>query len=1103
MLINRNIILLIFTGFLFSCKKDVGKRLDALDSTKTNIKFKNEIVEDEEYNILDFHYCYNGGGVGVGDFNQDGLQDLYFTGNQTSSKLYLNQGDFKFVDVTLDAKVATDRWCTGVSIIDFNQDHWPDIYISVAGPKCPTNCENYLFINQGLSSNNIPFFKEEASKYQLEDPLYTQQAVFFDFDKDGDQDVYLLRNFLDPKDKNSPSPERYLNPKMKDALLVNKSEDGQIRYDDQSEVLGISHKGYGLGIALNDFNQDGWVDFYIANDFLSPSRIYLNKGFDNKDQFLGFKEVSAVLLAHQSYNGMGVSAADMNNDGLPDILELDMLPETNEAKKQMIGFMNYDKFKMGLEEGYAPQFMENTFQLNNGMLKGEMLPFSEIGNIAGLDATGWSWAPLVFDMDNDGWKDVYITNGYVKDITDLDFINFDMQIRSFGSNEAQAQQERKVLSELKGLKQENKIYKNIDGIQYASKEQDWIAESYTFSNGAVHVDLDNDGDQDLVINNINSEASVIRNHAKGNYLTLDFGNEKPVDYQGATVKIFYNDKEQTQFVFPTLAYLSSSDSRIHFGIDSTTLVDSLLIKWPDFSIQKLQNITANQILKIRKQNSSPQVFLDIKHSTLFESEELPLTHIENRYSDFDHQHLLMHMHSTCGPALAMAELNNYGGEEIFMGGAFGKNGVLYSKEENTFQEIPSTDHEDVDAEFFDYDNDGDLDLYVCSGGSEFEEGHDYYQDRIYTNTNGKFALNTSVLPDFKISSSCVRVADFDNDGDQDLFVGARLNPRKYPSSPQSYLLENKNGEFILRNEWLPNNGVIGMITDAEWHDLNGDQKIDLILVGEASPVQTFINQGVGKGFKVSNPFDQSIAIHGFWNTIEGADFDNDGDIDFMIGNMGTNSRLKANQDQPIRIINEDLDQNGSLDPLIASFALNRKGIEASYLFHSRDDIMKQLVLLKSKYLSYASFASLGSKEIIEFFKKAPKSLLVDELETIYLENKDGNFTKRKLPQVCQYSTIKGIAIADVNKDGHLDAVFSGNDYSTESNQGFFDANIGIVLMGDGKGNFKPMATKDSGYFVNGDSRTVKLHKVNNEITGIVTARSDGNVILHQIKNVVQ
>lgn len=1084
--VGNGILICLISLCLLRCNGS-DKRFNYLSAHQTGIDFQNTITETPDFNILNFHYIYNGGGVGVGDFDKNGMPDLVFSGNEVSSKIYLNQGNLKFRDISEEANLTTTIWVTGVSIVDLDGNGWEDIYFSVGGLNCEEGCNNLLFLNQGVDEKGIPQFKEAAADFNLDDGLYTQQALFFDYDGDDDLDVYLLHNVIDQRDKNAPSDKRFISEKSKDQLLRN---DGNT-FTNVSDVLGITNRGYGLGIVLNDFNNDLLPDLYIANDFLSDDLMYLNLGNKN-GQHQGFQEVSKRYLKHQSYNSMGVDAADINGDAQPDLFVLDMMPEYHERQKNMMGFMNYDKFLLTLRQKYAPQFVRNVLQLHNGFLQDSLLPFSEVGYLMGLYNTDWSWTPLLADFDNDGDRDIYVTNGYGKDITDLDFINFSNQAGGFGTKDQAQQRLFEAVQQMENIKVHNYFFENEGQLKFTNRSDTWADKIGSISNGAVYVDLDNDGDLDIVTNNINEAAFVLENQTENesNYLKIKLqGSRNNPSVIGAKIHLWANGKEQIYYQSPVRGYLSTLSSTAHFGLGKAEIIDSIKIFAPNVSVQTLRGVSTNTTLLIymEEPKKSDRTRTKKENNLFFiQKEILDFNHKENPYHDYIAQSLLLTQNSRQGPCLTSANVDNRVGEELFIGGAKGIAGqIFYQQADLTWQSqsLPDAECEDTDATFFDFDADGDLDLYVVSGGSEYLEGAPQLKDRLYLNDGkGNFTKAENLdLP--SESGACIRPCDFDQDGDIDLFVGAKVVPQQYPKTPKNTLLVNENGKFTTLASPIDR---IGMLNDAIWVDYNGDDWMDLVTIGEWMPITIFENQeGIFNApFSIPNS-------SGLWKSIATGDFDRDGDLDLILGNQGTNTRLQATEREPLALYIADYDNNNSPDPLIGQFYTNKTGERKSYPIHARDDVMRQVVKMKKRYVKYSDFGQVTFPELIESELGAANQLTITNLNSSYLENiGDGEFELKTLPIEAQFAPIQEMLVSDFDEDGNLDVLLSGNDFGAEKNGGWQDAFNGLLLKGKGDGTFEPIPTAKSGFLVEGDGRDIiKLKDRNGEILVIVGQNS--------------
>lgn len=1063
---------------LIGChQKKSGDLFNMLSASYTGIDFQNTIIENDSINILDFQYCYNGGGVGIGDFNNDGLEDLFFTGNQVSSRCYLNKGNLKFEDITAEAGLTTETWITGVSIVDINTDGLDDIYLNVGGANCTGDCPNLLFVNQGMDETmEVPRFKEMAQSYGLDEKGYAQQTVFFDFDQDGDLDAFIARNGNVPFDKNSPVPKNYYPEHLTDILLEN-TQPKNLKHPyfvDVSEKMGIDRKGFALGLGIADFNDDNLPDVYVGNDFISQDALYINK---TNDSSIGFVEQGKRYFKHHTYNAMGLDITDVNNDGYTDVFVLDMLPFTNERRKMMLGIMNYDKYQLALNNGYAPQFMRNTLHINSGIGNFGPLGFKEVAFISGVAATDWSWAPLFADFDSDGDKDLFVTNGYGKDVTDLDFINYNSQNNIFGTPEARETKLKTLLKGLPNVLMPNFMYENVGDGVFEDVSSSWAKQPISLSNGVAYADFDNDGDLDLVTNNIDQMAFVLENtsQSKSGFKYLKINLEGPKKNRraiGATVKIWSKSNEQAHYQSVIRGYLSSISPIVYFGLREIA-VDSLKVTWPDGKLSVLKNIKSNQTLDIswKEAEGTTSKAVRVQEPTLVAVQhKLPFLHQENYSNDYVFQHLLPTQHSKRGPFLAASD----NGDLMFIGGSTGIAGqLLRLNTDGDFEVVQEmdSDYEDSFALFVDHDNDGDEDLYVASGSSEHTKYHHLYRDRLYQNSNGFFELLEDNLPNVRESTSCVVPKDYDNDGDIDLFVGSNILPKEYPLAPKNYLLRNDNGVYAIAQEFAD----LGMVNDAVWADVDEDGKEDLIVVGDWMEV-AFLKNLSGR-FEQNDKLEfldaegNGIETSGWWKSIAPVDFDNDGDKDFLLGNMGTNNFINPSQEYPIYVYKDDFDKNGSIDPVIGAYQKTKKGLQLMPL-HSRDDVMKQLVLLQNKYLTYNEFSEVGYKELLEISNLEDSTKKVSYSKSILLVN-NGNstFTLQPLPYSCQLAPINAILVNDVDGDGILDALLTGNDFQGETHFGRYDAFNGAYLKGTGAG-FEAVPTKRSGFYVPGQSNSI-------------------------------
>ena len=1082
---HRKLILLLSVIILFSsCNRDKKKYLfDYVDSSKTNIIFSNTIVQNDSINPTDCLNCFNGGGVGIGDFNNDGLSDIVFSGSQVSSKIYLNRGSLKFEDISDASNFKTNSWVTGVSIVDINTDGLDDIYLNVGGLHCDGECKNLLFVNNGSGKNGIPTFTESAEAYGLADGLYSQQSVFFDYDNDGDLDVYIVHNtnraFFN---RNMAVTKKFWPKYITDYLLRNDTLEGVDHpvFTNVSEELNITHRGLGLGVGINDFNNDNLVDVYVSNDFITEDHLYLNNAHkDSVDP--KFIEVNKQYLEHETINGMGMDIADINNDGLPDIMVLDMLPKDYINQKRMMPSMNYRYFLKNKNSNFTPQYMHNTLQLNNGMLDGEPVKSSEVGFLFGISNTGWSWGPLMVDFDNDGDKDIYICNGFIKDLIDLDFINFSTGKSKFFTPSKEKIKE--FVEDLPSIVLPNFIYEQKDEYSFEDVSVKWIEDQPSLSNGVAYADFDLDGDLDIVINNLNSKAFLIENKTteklNNHYLRIKLnGQPKNQNAIGAKVAIWSGGKEQHQFQNVIRGYLSSMEPILHFGL-KTNIIDSVKIIWPGGMISKLKDIKADQLLEIDYTKAIKITEQKLNKKRLFSStdETLNFSHRENFHNEYDKQPLLVRQYSQNGPCVAVANIDGKSGDEIFIGGSIKEPGKIWCQDDSGIyypkQELDSI-YEDTDAVFFDVDNDTDLDLYVSSGGNEFNENSPYFKDRVYLNDGtGYFSRAENILPDSFQSTSCIRPIDIDNDNDMDLFVGGRITPDNYPKTPESILLINDNGRFIKQPPSEISN--VGMVTDAIWEDIDNDNWKDLIIVGEFMNIQVFKNHN-GKLKKMPTTWfdnnNQEITTEGWWNCIKGADFDKDGDIDFIAGNQGLNGFIKPEKGFPLYIYNMDFDKDKIFDPVLGQY-FEVDGKKTLFPVHTRDDIKNHFPESPIIFYTYEQYSNIDFKNLLGINDLESATMKATTFSSSYIENLgNGKFKLIALPKSCQVSPINDILIDDFDHDNQLDVLLVGNDFSAESNYGRFDALTGLFLKGNGS-NFEVIPSRESGFYVPFQSHHIK------------------------------
>ena len=1081
-------------ALFFSCSRDHSKLFTKLSENKTGINFRNLIKEDNpEFNIVLYPYFYNGGGVAVGDINNDGLPDICFTGNMVKNRLYINKGNMQFEDITEKSGIAAkEGWCTGVTMADVNGDGNLDIYICRSGLSNVAYRTNLLFINNGDLT-----FTEKAHEYGLDDAGYSTQASFFDYDKDGDLDMILINQSTPEYSKGKIEYLQLRNEKA-DSTLSNKlfkNENGH--FLNVSTEAGITSNvlSFSLSVSTADINKDGWPDIYIANDFKEPDYYFIN----NKNGT--FTEQLNKSISHTCLYAMGIDVADYNNDGLPDIIEMDMLPEGNHAQKMHMGIDGFDQYNPLFQKGMPYQYMKNCLQKNNG--DGT---FSEIGQLAGISNTDWSWSPLLCDFDNDGMKDLFITNGYKRDNTDIQFIKYSMDQSDKMHQGESAVSAAEYISHMPAIKIENYIYQNAGNDKFINKIQDWGLDEKTLSHGAVYADLDNDGDMDLITNNTDDYAGVYQNNAstieKNNYLKINLQGEQQNSLGfGAKLYVMKNGQTFYQEQMPVRGYCSSVDAVLNFGLGKITDIDSVRIIWGNDKTQLLKNVKINQTLPLKQNEAKDNWDYSTNSSSQLLTESvntIDFAHIENEFNDFTVQGLLPNYLSRQGPCMAKADVNKDGREDIFIGGAKGQPAQLFLQTATgTFVSKPQADFEedklseDVAATFFDADNDGDMDLYAGSGGYEFAENDPALQDRLYMNDGaGNFTKKENALPKMLTSTGCVTANDIDGDGDMDLFVGGRCVPGKYPITPESKILLNDGKGSFTDATATVCAGItnIGLVTDAVWVDVNKDGTKDLIIVGEWMPPKVFLNQK-GKLIDASATYFK-FPGNGWWNKIYADDFDRDGDMDLVIGNQGFNNQFTASEQKPVSLYYKDFDANGSVDPFMFYYIGN-----TSYPAYSRDDIAQQVPVLNKRFLYYNEYADITKETMFtaEQLNNAGE-VIANNLETVYLENTGKEFVAKKLPIEAQYAPVCAMAVADFNKDGNKDLILAGNNTYTRIKFSRYDANHALLFSGDGKGGFTYVPQWQSGLNVQGNVRSIEL--IN---TKIFFGINNGRVISYDLK----
>jgi ASPIC and UnbV/FG-GAP-like repeat len=1108
---------------LTACHKNTGL-FEKISADHSGIEFNNKIIENDSINPLTVVNIYNGGGVGIGDFNNDGLPDIYFTGNMVPCRLYLNKGHFKFEDITEKAGVAgMGRWARGVSVIDINNDGLMDLYVCNTIYPDSLRRRNILYVNQGIDKDGIPHFKDMSAEYGLDIHVQSTMASFFDYDNDGDLDMYLTVNeassgdntsvFLARNQKKAPSMGRLYRNDWDSSL-------GHPVYHDVSEAAGIKYEGFGHSATICDINHDGWKDIYVSDDFISNNILYIN----NHDGT--FTNRLKEYFKHTTFNSMGQDVVDINNDGLPDVVELDMSPPDNYRKKMMsasesyVTFQNFDAF------GYEYQYVRNTLQLNRGPRVSEndsigIPAFSEIGFLAGMSQTDWSWCPLIADFDNDGYRDMYITNGFPRDVSDHDFIAYRNQNKGLVST-------KEILDQIPEVKLHNYGFRNNGDLTFLDESINWGLEQPTFSNGAAYADFDNDGALDLVINNINDEALLYRNSARDkdsasrHYLQIQFkGDKKNINGLGAIASIYYDHgKLQVYENNPYRGYLSSMQGIAHFGLNSIAVVDSLVIQWYNGKQQTLENVNCNQ-----------RITVDIAHATVPYSFQQPAVatkalfkeitrtsginyhHSDYNFIDFDIQHLLPHKLSEYAPGIAAGDLDGDGLDDLIIGGnAQVPTSVLLQQADGQFirknlsagTKSRSGYSKDEGILIFDANGDGKPDVYISSGGYALTPGDPAYQDRLYINDGkGNFSMDTSALPQNHGSKFCVRTMDYNRDGKPDLFIAGRVDPWSYPRPVSCFIYRNdsENGHVKFTDvteEVAPGLKNIGLVCDALFTDFNGDGQTDLIIVGEWMPVTFF--QNINGHFKNVTESSAVGGKAGWWNSIVAGDFRNTGRMDYIVGNLGLNSLYQASDSFPVYMTAKDFENNGKYAGIPSLYLPDQQGIKREFPAQGRDDITRQLNSLKKRFNNFKKYAVASMDELLTpEQRKGTLRLKANMLQSCYLRNEgNGSFTMIPLPREAQFSAVNGMVVDDFDGDGNLDVLMNGNDYSTSVGIGQYDAFYGLLLKGDGAGGFKPLSMLESGVCIPGNGKAlVKLMGGKDQYL-VAASQYKGNLVLFEL-----
>ena len=1092
------IILASFCTLFFACKKE-NTLFQRIKGNETGITFNNQITENDTLNILKTEFIYNGGGVAIGDLNGDGLQDLFYTGNQVDNKCYLNKGNLQFEDITDKAGLAKpnkEQWSSGINILDINLDGKPDIYVCNTFRGNPILRRNLLYINQGNDAAGYPSFKELANEYGLDSDTHSPNAQFFDYDNDGDFDVFLSINFMD-----RPNPNAYREKKTDgsdpncDKLLRNDWDTnlGHPVFTDVSLSAGLIHDGYSHSALVSDFNKDGWLDIYVANDYVTNDLMYIN------NQNGTFTNRIAATMKHQAASAMGSDIADINNDGLLDIFTTEMLPYYNKRKKLFLGPNNYAVYKNNEQYNYEYQYGRNVMQLNQGLNSETGLPiYSDVSFLTGLQETEWSWTPLMADYDNDGDRDLFITNGFPRDVTDHDFGNYHA---SYG-NLITPMDLQDMIPQIKVPKF---MFRNEGNLQFSDQSKSWGVAIPAFSNGAAYGDLDNDGDLDLVVNNINDEAFFFKNtlndnkEQKPNFVRINVENDKPgLPALGAEATVFFNGQQQTATVLSARGYNAASETTLHFGLGAATSIDSIKVRWPGNKSVVLTQVTINQTLTITSKDASNMNKLAASPSYFkaLNTKDLGLDYIQtdDDFVDFDHQRTLPHKFSEFGPGLAVGDINGDGLDDIFQGGVGSVEGMFFIQNVNgTFSKQPAAFktntrklEEDLGVLLFDADGDGDNDLFATRGGAQNPKDNEMYQDFLYINDGkGHFTASTTAIPTETTSGLAAKAADYDGDGDLDLFIGGSMVPRAYPNPDRSFILRNDTqGKDQPRftdvtAQVCPELVNYGLINDALWSDYDNDGRIDLILAAEWMPLSYFHNEGnIFKNKTADTGISDQI---GWWNSLTSADFDNDGDMDYVAGNYGKNLYFQCHSNEPITLYAKDFDNNGSMDPFISCFWQDSLGKHNEYFYHTRDDMIKQLILIRRKFFGYGDYGMATVQQV--FNQQELEGAIIkktNQLASCFIENLGGGkFKYQELPVQAQLAPIFGMIPYDIDHDGLIDLMMTGNAFGMELLQGRADAFNGLVLKNLGKNQFRALSLQESNFFVPRNARALVHMRMEN------------------------
>lgn len=1126
--ICRVCILVLLTA-LAACERST-KQFTHVPPEDSGLVFTNELTETQHNNIMTYEYSYNGGGVAVGDLNADDLADLYFSGNTVANKLFINKGELKFEDITESSGTAGRAdWKTGVTMADVNGDGWLDIYVCYSGNapgegydrpviKDHPKRSNELFINNGCEPGGIPTFTESAKAYGLDAPgTFSTQAYFLDYDLDGDLDLFLLNhaNMFYSAFLNTRKLRNLRHPYFGNKLYRNDTDaqnKQQPVFTEVSEETGIHGSGlnFGLSASISDLNGDRYPDIYVTNDYEEQDFCYINNGDGT------FREVSKKLFGHLSKYGMGSDIADINNDGYQDIIVLDMLPEDNRRQKLLKGPDEYDRYSLAVDSGYHHQYMRNTLQLNRGLAKDTLPRFSEIGQFAGISNTDWSWAPLMVDLDNDGLKDLFVTNGFLRDFNNLDFIKYNADAYREARAARKSIDYLGLIQKLPSTKIPNYLFRNTNGIQFEDMTTGWGIDEPSVANGAAYADLDNDGDYDLITNNLNGQATLYRNNAErvqqNHYIKIKLRGDG-LNTQGLGAKLAISAGENNIFHEAWFArgYQSSVEPIITVGLGADRIINKIEVAWLDGRVSTVRNVSANTLVTIAQADAkavetrsiSPN---DVILTDVTETTGLDFRHDENNFIDFKVQRLLYYQVSRLGGKFATGDINNDGNDDVYFGGAVGQSGVLFlGQNDGSFVRAPSQPwaldslSEDANALFFDADTDGDQDLYVVSGGSEFVATAPMYQDRLYLNNGrGIFSRSINALPAETSSGSQVSSSDYDRDGDLDLFIGGRLTPGDYGLIPRSFILRNDSGPQGVRftDVTVDHDHALtapGMVTCAVWSDYNNDTWPDLILAGEWMPIRVFENEN-GK-LRERTDISALNNSEGWWCSIYPADIDGDGDTDYLLGNAGTNMQFKASVEMPVELFAGDFNADGVVDPVVNYYIQGK-----SFPLATRDELLDQISSLKKKFVRYEDYASATMEHIAtaDQIEKA-QHLKAHILTSSWLENAEGNeFRLHALPELAQISTINAFVFDDMTGDGDKEIIAAGNFYPFKPQLGRSDASTGVMLRYD-KG-LKADSSVLSKLWLTGDIRHMDMLHFKSGIKRILVSRNNDRPGVYEIPN---